>query len=75
MQARCSTTKDEGSLKQPFMKLKVRFKLERLYPTLSIIVPAAVRWIPEAQFPYPIGFDTAGDCNILGNSTVPVERR
>jgi hypothetical protein len=40
------------------MKLKVRFKLERLYPTLSIIVPAAVRWIPEAQFPYPIGFDT-----------------
>jgi hypothetical protein len=58
MQARCSTTKDEGSLKQPFMKLKVRFKLERLHPTLSIIVPAAVRWIPEAQFPYPIGFDT-----------------
>jgi hypothetical protein len=40
------------------MKLKVRFKSERLYPALSIIVPAIIRWIPEAQFPYPIGYDT-----------------
>lgn len=25
---------------------------------LSFIAPALIRWIPEAQFPYPIGFDT-----------------
>ncbi len=25
---------------------------------LSFIIPALIRWIPEAQFPYPIGFDT-----------------
>ena len=25
---------------------------------LSFVFPAVIRWIPEAQFPYPIGFDT-----------------
>ena len=25
---------------------------------LSFLIPALIRWIPEAQFPYPIGFDT-----------------
>ena len=40
------------------MKLKVKFKLEELYTALSIIAPTVIRWIPEAQFPYPIGYDT-----------------
>ncbi|MFB0522142.1 MAG: hypothetical protein ACETV1_00090, partial [Candidatus Bathyarchaeia archaeon] len=25
---------------------------------MSFVIPAFVRWIPEAQFPYPIGYDT-----------------
>lgn len=32
--------------------------LERVATLLSFIVPALIRWIPEAQFPYPVGFDT-----------------
>lgn len=32
--------------------------LERAAMLLSFVIPALIRWIPEAQFPYPIGFDT-----------------
>jgi len=32
--------------------------LERTVILLSFIIPALIRWIPETQFPYPIGFDT-----------------
>lgn len=31
---------------------------ERAATLLSFIIPALIRWIPEVQFPYPIGFDT-----------------
>jgi len=32
--------------------------LEWIAPLLSFMIPALIRWVPEAQFPYPIGFDT-----------------
>lgn len=32
--------------------------LEKAAALLSFIAPALIRWVPEARFPYPIGFDT-----------------
>jgi len=31
---------------------------ERAIILSSFLIPALIRWIPETQFPYPIGFDT-----------------
>ena len=39
-------------------KLTIRLNTEKVFILLSFIVSAAIRWIPEAQFPYIIGFDT-----------------
>lgn len=32
--------------------------LEKAAAILSFSAPALIRWVPEAQFPYPIGYDT-----------------
>ncbi|MEM1587211.1 MAG: hypothetical protein QW457_07235, partial [Candidatus Bathyarchaeia archaeon] len=39
-------------------KLLIRLRKEKLCLFLSAIIPIIVRSIPEAIFPYPIGFDT-----------------
>lgn len=39
-------------------RVLIRFKKDKLYIFLSIILPMVIRFIPEAVFPYPIGFDT-----------------
>lgn len=40
------------------MKRTIKIKTKHILITLSFIIPMIIRWIPEAQFPYPIGFDT-----------------
>jgi len=32
--------------------------LEKATAFFSFLAPALIRWVPEAQFPYPIGYDT-----------------
>ena len=48
------------------LRMKIRFKigtaeedlLEVVALSVAFLVPVLIRWIPEAQFPYPIGYDT-----------------
>lgn len=35
-----------------------KLKAGSLVKLFSLLIPILVRWIPESQFPYPIGFDT-----------------
>lgn len=40
------------------MRLLIYRSIDELAIVVSFALPALIRWIPEAQFPYPIGYDT-----------------
>jgi hypothetical protein len=54
----------QGSPRVLMVRVEIRFRvsrgrlLEACAFSAAFLVPVLIRWVPEAQFPYPIGYDT-----------------